>query len=273
MSINTEEKGAAKMNEKLNTEKILEAQCIGDSIVKSPTSPSKSLESFFDTKDATSHSSCESFKAICHAWANRGKNASKMSIQTNRQPLEEKIEELVSKLNSTENEDDSRELAKTLSVCVMMESHTLKFSESSEDCVVASASEMLSKQYILEPEEIRVAYSIFKSCDKNFDGMIDMNEVKFALEKLSVPQTHLTIKGIIARVVDKPVTELNFCQFLLCYMAILQNRVADTNITDLPGSQKALEECVNVSEVGVNGAKQFFEAKIARNHSNKGSQN
>lgn len=269
MSLNTEEKVAAKTNE---IEKILEEQRIGDSIVKSPTSTSKSLESFFDVTDAASHSSCESFKAICHAWAKRGRNASKMSIQTNRQPLEEKIEELVSKLNSTDNQDDSMELAKTLSVCVMMDSRTLKFSESSEECVVASASEMLAKQYFLEPEEIREAFSIFKACDNNYDGMLDMNEVKFALEKLSIPQTHLTVKGIIAKVVDKTVTELNFCQFLLCYIAIQQNRIADTNITDLPGSHKALEECVNVSEVGVNGAKQFFEAKIAQHHSDKGPQ-
>lgn len=272
MSINTEEKVAAKTNEILNAEKILEEQRIGDSIVKSPTSTSKSLESFFDVTDAASHSSCESFKAICHAWAKRGRNASKMSIQTNRQPLEEKIEELVSKLNSTDNQDDSMELAKTLSVCVMMDSRTLKFSESSEECVVASASEMLAKQYFLEPEEIREAFSIFKACDNNYDGMLDMNEVKFALEKLSIPQTHLTVKGIIAKVVDKTVTELNFCQFLLCYIAIQQNRITDTNITDLPGSHKALEECVNVSEVGVNGAKQFFEAKIAQHHSDKGPQ-
>lgn len=271
MSLNTEE-DTPNMADILKTETVTEEDKIGDSLEKKPTSSCPSQENFFDVKCVSSHDSCAAYETICNAWKKRSKNPSNMSIQTNVQPDEENVDELACKLHET---DSSKELSKTLSLSVMMESRTLLFTESSEDNGIAAASvnHLMTSQRFLDPEEIQEAFAIFKSCDKNYDGMLDMVELKLALEKLSVPQTHLGIKGMIATVLGKSMTQLNFCQFLLTYAAILQNRDPSTNLlTDSPSIRNALNECVNVSEVGVNGAKQFFEAKIARHNLDQGSQ-
>lgn len=259
MSINTEE-DTPNSTDILNKETITEEHKIGDSLETKPAGSHPSLDNFIDITCVSSHDSCAAYKTICNALKKRCKNSSNISLQTNVDPAEENYEELAT--NSS-----SKELANTLSLSVVMESRTLLFTESSEDVGVAAASvnDLIVSQRLLNPEEIQEAFVIFKSCDNNYDGLIDMNELKFALEKLSVPQTHLGIKGVILEVLGKGVIQLNFCQFLLTYAAILQNRAPGTNlITDSPCNRKVLNECVNVSEVGVTGAKQFFEAKIAR---------
>lgn len=265
MSINTEE-DTPNCTDILNKEMIKKEHKIGDSLETKPAGSRPSLDNFIDITCVSSHDSCAAYETICIALKKRCKNSSNISLQTNVEPAEENNEELAT-------DSCSKELAKTHSLSVVMESRTLLLTESSEDIGMSTASvnDPKASQRLLSPEEIQEAFAIFKSCDNNYDGMIDMNELKLALEKLSVPQTHLILKGVIVDVVGNGVTQLNFCQFLLTYAAILQNRCSSTNlITDSTSNPQVRDECVNVSEVGVTGAKQFFEAKIARQKLDKG---
>ncbi|KAH8409674.1 hypothetical protein KR222_001442, partial [Zaprionus bogoriensis] len=184
--------------------------------------------------------------------------------------IEEKVEDLIARLDTTttttDNTEESKELAKTVSLCIMMEGRALQITDSSEDgAMFSEPKKKPAPQRIFEPEEIREAFTIFKSCDQNNDNMIELHELKLALERLSVPQTHLVAKGVMAEIAGQNVSQLNFCQFLLVYAVILQQRdyAADLQ-TNSSGHLDDATESVNVSEVGVSGAKQFFEAKIAK---------
>ncbi|KAH8388338.1 hypothetical protein KR093_004503, partial [Drosophila rubida] len=151
---------------------------------------------------------------------------------------------------------------KSVSLCVMMEGRSLQLTESSEESIPKRDKQI--PQRFFDPDEIRQAFAIFKLCDENNDSFIELPELKLALERLSVPQTHLAAKEIMAEIVGENETKMNFCQFLLTYAATLENRKRDVSpqkhAYPEPGASM---DSVDVSEVGVKGAKLFFEAKIA----------
>ncbi|TDG49535.1 hypothetical protein AWZ03_004026 [Drosophila navojoa] len=157
---------------------------------------------------------------------------------------------------------DSEDLATRLSLCVVLESRALRFTDSSEEDLPHAVTK--PSQRFFEPEEIREAFAAFKQYDGNGDNYIELCELKLALEKLSVPQTHLAAKQLMAQIVGQHARQMNFCQFLLTYAAILESnksRVGQPMNSQL--DLKRPREYVNVSEVGVRGAKRFFESKIA----------
>ncbi|EDW68397.1 uncharacterized protein [Drosophila virilis] len=249
----------------LNILPSTETHGIGDSFMEKPLSPCNSLENLSDISAVSSFASCESFKTICKAWKNRMKSASTMSLNRGIDEFEAKLEDLTSKLDMNKNvtTGESEELAKRLSLCVVLERRSLQFTDSSEEDTPHAASKFT--QRFFEPEEIRQAFAVFKLCDVNGDNFLELAELKLALEKLSVPQTHLAAKKLMAEIVGKRATRMNFCQFLLTYAAILQNnRPKAGNLMNSQLVLKARKESVNVSRVGVSGAKLFFEAKIAQ---------
>ncbi|XP_064549803.1 uncharacterized protein LOC135436211 [Drosophila montana] len=249
----------------LNILPSTETHGIGDSFMEKPLSPCNSLENLSEISAVSSFASCESFKTICKAWKSRMKSASTMSLNRGIDDFEAKLEDLTSKLdmNKTVTPGESEELARRLSLCVVLERRSLQFTDSSEEDTPHAASKIT--QRFFEPEEIREAFAAFKLCDVNGDNFLELSELKLALEKLSVPQTHLAAKKLMSEIVGKQATRMNFCQFLLTYAAILQNKKPKGGKLMNSGlEQKARKESVNVSRVGVSGAKLFFEAQIAQ---------
>lgn len=87
---------------------------------------------------------------------------------------------------------------------------------------------------------------------------MDLAELKIMMEKLGAPQTHLSLKGMIAEVDEDKDGKISFREFLLIFRK--------ANAGELPADcgldQLARLTEINVEEVGVGGAKNFFEAKI-----------
>ncbi|KAL7731318.1 hypothetical protein ACLKA6_014487 [Drosophila palustris] len=230
--------------------KTTDTHGIGDSVMEKLPSPCNSRESFYEISEGSSHNSCASFKAICRAWKSRAEHDSSLSLQHRKDDLEVKLEDLTKRLVTTDNDDESKELAKSLSMYVMMESRPLQLTESSDENIPSGAGQY--PQRFFTPEEIREAFTIFKMCDENDDSYIELPELKLALEKLSVPQTHLAVKELIAEVAGE------------------NNHRGNANPKNNSHTElMETDDPINVSEVGVSGAKLFFEAKIAQQNAEK----
>lgn len=78
------------------------------------------------------------------------------------------------------------------------------------------------------------------------------------MEKLGAPQTHIGLKAMIAEVDEDNDSKISFREFMLIYR---KARAGDLSL-DNPLNQLARLTEINVDEVGVGGAKNFFEAKI-----------
>lgn len=78
------------------------------------------------------------------------------------------------------------------------------------------------------------------------------------MEKLGAPQTHLGLKDMIKEVDEDNDGKISFREFLLIY------RKAQAGELDSDSGLNALARLteISVEEVGVSGAKNFFEAKI-----------
>lgn len=78
------------------------------------------------------------------------------------------------------------------------------------------------------------------------------------MEKLGAPQTHLGLKQMISDVDEDRDGKISFREFLLIY------RKAQAGELDCDSGLNQLARLteINVEEVGVSGAKNFFEAKI-----------
>ena len=78
------------------------------------------------------------------------------------------------------------------------------------------------------------------------------------MEKLKAPQTHLGLKAMIKEVDEDDDGAICFREFLLIF------RKSATGELDLESGlgQLAILTEVDVDEVGVGGAKNFFEAKV-----------
>lgn len=96
------------------------------------------------------------------------------------------------------------------------------------------------------------------SYDVGHDGYLDLTELKYMMEKLGAPQTHLGLKDMIKEVDEDNDGKISFREFLLIY------RKAQAGELDSDSGLNALARLteISVEEVGVSGAKNFFEAKI-----------
>ena len=78
------------------------------------------------------------------------------------------------------------------------------------------------------------------------------------MEKIGSPQTHLGLKAMINEFDADQDGRISFREFLLIFRKAQSGELKeDSGLSDLA----RLSE-INVEEVGVNGAKNFFEAKI-----------
>lgn len=109
-------------------------------------------------------------------------------------------------------------------------------------------------------KEIKEYERIFKKYDTGNDGFLDLEELKRMMEKLGAPQTHIGLKQMIREATeDDTVSMISFRAFL----TVFRKAAAGELTADSGLSQLAKLTEINVDEVGVAGAKQFFQAKIS----------
>lgn len=99
----------------------------------------------------------------------------------------------------------------------------------------------------------------FKSYNASGTGHLSIQELKVMMEKLGAPQTHLGLKAMIKEVDEDDDGQISFREFLLIF-----RKAAAGELEEDSGLGLLAKQCeINVEEVGVGGAKDFFEAKIA----------
>ncbi|KAL7742150.1 hypothetical protein ACLKA6_018389 [Drosophila palustris] len=107
-------------------------------------------------------------------------------------------------------------------------------------------------------KQIKDYQKTFNTYDTARDGYLDLNELKYMMEKLGAPQTHLGLKKMIADVDEDHDGKISFREFLLIYRKAQAGELdSDSGLNQLA----RLTE-IDVEQVGVTGAKNFFEAKI-----------
>ena len=90
------------------------------------------------------------------------------------------------------------------------------------------------------------------------NGKISLSELKTMMEKLKAPQTHLGLKAMIKEVDEDDDGAICFREFLLIFR---KSATGELDLESGLGQLATLTE-VDVDEVGVGGAKNFFEAKV-----------
>lgn len=106
--------------------------------------------------------------------------------------------------------------------------------------------------------EIKQYEQTFNRFDDGHDGFLDLAELKRMMEVLGAPQTHIGLKTMIKEVDEDGDGRISFAEFLL----IFRKAAAGELESDSGLGQLARLTEINVDEVGVTGAKNFFEAKI-----------
>jgi len=216
----------------------------------------------------SSFTSCCSYKYIRQSILNRGlRNASTLSLDSGID------------IDSLTDPSHNRELYQTQdpstgkyieencsSIKIVMEKRKIDVTPEGSECDIELSLDEVCQRFSawFNRTEIDAAFSCFMQVDDDRDGYICLGELKRFLEKLELPQTHLAAKNVMNHVVGNQESRLNFCQGLLVY-GTLMNRLElrKWNLQDRDKQRLARKEAVDVSQVGVSGAKLFFEAKIA----------
>ncbi|CAH1109783.1 unnamed protein product [Psylliodes chrysocephalus] len=107
-------------------------------------------------------------------------------------------------------------------------------------------------------KEIKKYEDTFKKFNTNKDGYLSIDELKRMMEVLGAPQTHLGLKAMIKEVDEDDDGRLSFHEFMLVFRKARAGELDEES--GLAQLAKLTE--IDVDKVGVNGAKEFFEAKI-----------
>ncbi|XP_046850874.1 EF-hand domain-containing protein D2-like [Xenia sp. Carnegie-2017] len=106
-------------------------------------------------------------------------------------------------------------------------------------------------------KQIKDFEKMFKKYDEDQDKYLDMMEMKLMMEKLQAPQTHVGLKNMITEIDEDNDGKVSFREFLLIF-----RKAAAGELVEGSGlSELARLSEVDISDVGVKGAKSFFEAK------------
>ena len=110
--------------------------------------------------------------------------------------------------------------------------------------------------------EAKNMLAMFKRYDVSQDGHLSVEELKRMMEELGDPQTHLGLKAMMREVDEDGDGQVNKREFFSIF------RKARDGTLQVEGLKTIVAKVVDVSAVGVGGAKDFFEAKMAE--ANKG---
>merc|ERR1712020_217690 len=90
-------------------------------------------------------------------------------------------------------------------------------------------------------------------------GKLTLEEMKMMMEKLGAPQTHLGLKAMIQEVDEDGDGMISFREFMMIFRKAAAGELKEDSGLGVLAKQFEID----VDEVGVEGAKTFFEAKIA----------
>nr|CAB3241345.1 EF-hand domain-containing protein D2-like [Phallusia mammillata] len=106
-------------------------------------------------------------------------------------------------------------------------------------------------------KQIKEYEKIFKKYDTGKDGYIDLQELKYMMEKLEAPQTHLGLKAMIKEVDEDFDGKISYREFLLIFRKASMGELTVDGLKQIADLSE-----IDVSAEGVGGAKNFFEAKV-----------
>ncbi len=98
---------------------------------------------------------------------------------------------------------------------------------------------------------------MFQKYNTDGSGLIDIEQLKKMMEKLGNPQTHVSLRSMIAEIDEDADEKINFREFLMIFRKSAAGELSDSPFASLVTEANE----INVQEVGVSGAKAFFEAK------------
>lgn len=105
-------------------------------------------------------------------------------------------------------------------------------------------------------KQIKYFIETFKRFDEDGDSFIDFNELKRMMEKLGEAQTHIALKSILKMVDEDKDGKVSLREFMLIF------RYAATGQLTCAEVFNQLASSVDVTKEGVQGAANFFQAKI-----------
>jgi len=108
-------------------------------------------------------------------------------------------------------------------------------------------------------KEIKDYEAKFKSYNVSGSGKLTLEELKMMMEKLGAPQTHLGLKAMIQEVDEDEDGMISFREFMMIFRKAAAGELKEDSGLGVLAKQFEID----VDEVGVEGAKTFFEAKIA----------
>eukprot|EP01097_Dermamoeba_algensis_P006459 TRINITY_DN4041_c0_g1_i1.p1 TRINITY_DN4041_c0_g1~~TRINITY_DN4041_c0_g1_i1.p1 ORF type:complete len:183 (-),score=68.79 TRINITY_DN4041_c0_g1_i1:107-655(-) len=132
--------------------------------------------------------------------------------------------------------------------------HGVKLNASNDMKKAFQAARTEFKEFAIS--ELKEYENLFSKYDSGQDGFIDLQELKYMLEQMGAPQTHLALKAMIKEVDEDNDNMISYREFLLIF------RLSKTGKLVHDGLKKLASSC-DVSKEGVGGAKSFFETKAA----------
>ncbi|KAH8337255.1 hypothetical protein KR059_004228, partial [Drosophila kikkawai] len=210
-----------------------------------------------DTDDLSCPSSflsCSSYERLRQSICKRDRRTSTLNV---RSPVDLDFEQ------DLETTFADIKLRHSSSTSIVMKGRSLSLTPNSRDRAIGFESNNNCWPYFRH-SDIDGALSAFKRVDEDKNGYISLCELKRFLEILEMPQTHLKAKKIMAQVVGGSEERLNFSEALLIFGSVKHRLVPlRWRLHQREKGQFVINDRVDVAQVGVTGAKLFFEAKIA----------
>ncbi|CAF1064415.1 unnamed protein product [Adineta ricciae] len=139
-----------------------------------------------------------------------------------------------------------------------------RIESSSKEFPLTNNKHQCSVGYELSHKQMQNLKKTFEKYDTDKDKSVNFDELKFMLEKLGIPQTHLHLKQMIKQVDEDHDGKISFREFLLLFRkALAHNMEFDQDKSALLYRFYAMLLEIDVAKEGVIMAKNFFEAKIA----------
>lgn len=108
-------------------------------------------------------------------------------------------------------------------------------------------------------KQIKEYERIFKEYDTSMNGYLEQSELQAMMEKLGAPQTYLALKKMMKEADEDNDGRISFREFLLIFRkSALGELEEESGLHEL-----AKLTAIDVKEIGVGGAKDFFDAKAS----------